>query len=77
VKALGIPGIEIRDSQYRYYPFESLAAQLLGFVGKTDEKPDPVGLYGLEKLDDIKLASGEDVRLTIDRNLQAEAEQTL
>lgn len=77
VKALNFAGIEIRDSQYRYYPFESLAAQLLGFVGKTENNPEPVGLYGLEKMDEAKLAAGEDVQLTIDRTLQAEAEQTL
>lgn len=77
VNALGIAGVEVRDAQYRYYPFESLASQLLGFVGKTENKVEPVGLYGLEKLDEEKLASGEDVQLTIDRNLQAEAEQTL
>ncbi|MEI6479271.1 MAG: penicillin-binding protein 2 [bacterium] len=77
IKALNIKGIDFRDTQYRYYPFESLAAQLLGFVGKTENNPEAVGLYGIEKLDDTKLTLGEDIQLTIDRNLQAESERIL
>lgn len=77
VSALHIDGVEVSDSQYRYYPFESLASQLLGFVGKTDKNPEPTGLYGIEKFDNDTLAAGNDVQLTIDRNLQAESEQTL
>jgi len=37
----------------------------------------PAGLYGIEKLRNEELAAGDDVHLTIDRNLQAEAEQKL
>lgn len=77
VKALNIDGVEIRDTQYRYYPFQMLGAQVLGFVGKTDESPDPIGLYGVEKKFNAELAEGNDVQLTLDRNIQAEAEATL
>ncbi len=72
-----IAGVEVVDAQYRYYPFESLASQLVGFVGKTEKQVDPVGLYGIEKLDNESLQRGDDVYFTIDRNLQAEAEQVL
>lgn len=73
----GIAGVEVVEAQYRYYPFGALASQVIGFVGKTDKQVDPVGLYGIEKLNDEALARGEDRAFTIDRNLQAECEQVL
>ncbi|MFH1193164.1 MAG: penicillin-binding protein 2 [Candidatus Jorgensenbacteria bacterium] len=72
-----IVGVYVGDKQHRFYPFERLAAQLLGFVGVNADIATPTGLYGIEKLRDDELAAGGDVHLTIDRNLQAEAEQKL
>lgn len=72
-----IIGIYTDQKQSRFYPFNELASQMVGFVGMTNESDTAKGLYGVEKLDDEKLASGSDVRLTIDRNLQAESEAVL
>ena len=48
VEALKIPGVEIAKERWRYYPFESIAARDLGFVGYNNENK-LVGRYGLEK----------------------------
>ena len=77
VRELNLPSVYTDTKQFRSYPFERLAANLLGFVGKNSESPDPAGIYGLEKLKNETLASGGEVHLTIDRNLQAEAEAAL
>ncbi|WP_027480773.1 peptidoglycan D,D-transpeptidase FtsI family protein [Deinococcus pimensis] len=55
----------------RVYPQGTLAGQLLGMMG-TDR-----GLEGLEGAFDDRLASGEDVTLTIDPRFQAVAESVL
>ena len=72
-----LEGVHIDTKQYRAYPFEYLASQLIGFVGYTDARSDPVGLYGIEKLHDDFLTEGGSVKLTIDRNIQAHAEEVL
>ena len=54
-----------------------MAASLLGFVGINEEHNEPTGLYGEELFYNNKLKSGDNVYLTIDRNLQTEAEETL
>jgi len=46
VKALNFPGIESLPESWRYYPFDSLAAHLIGFVGYNQEQRQ--GQYGLE-----------------------------
>ena len=48
VRALALPGVMLVQDQWRFYPGESLAAQLIGYVGYNggDTK---TGLYGLEK----------------------------
>ncbi len=70
-------GVHIDAKQYRFYPFQSLSSQLLGFVGFTDLQNEPVGLYGMEKMHNDELSEGESIYLTIDRNIQAHAEQLL
>jgi len=70
-------GIHIDSKQYRFYPFGELGSQLLGFYGINDSFPNPVGLYGAEKQFNTRLEKGEDVRLTIDRNIQARAEELI
>ncbi|MDO8470287.1 MAG: penicillin-binding protein 2 [bacterium] len=77
VAALALKGIYIKKKQYRSYPFEALAAPLIGFVGVNREHSEPAGIYGLEKLYNASLARGEDFMTTIDRNLQAAAELSL
>jgi cell division protein FtsI (penicillin-binding protein 3) len=100
VAALKLPGIGMKDLDYRTYPEGSLAAQVLGFVNA-----DGAGQYGVEgylndQLDGtpgqlaaktdthgIPIATADNVVkppvdgtsfvLTIDRNIQAMAEQEL
>ena len=77
VNNLAFPGIHVSEKQYRFYPFEKLASGLLGFAGINKNVEKPTGLYGVEKFHDETLAEGKDVKLTVDRNLQAQSEQIL
>lgn len=92
VKNANIPGIHIGVRKGRLYPFGELAAQVLGFVGPSDRDSDLKGRYGIEAQFEDELAGvpgsaegdnasdatpGEDVALTIDRNIQARAEELL
>lgn len=77
VKTLNIKGVYVGEKQHRFYPFENIAAHLLGFVGLNASVDKPTGLYGAELYFNDRLSKGENVYLTIDRILQAEAEQTL
>lgn len=43
IKALGLEGVYLRTEEYRYYPEDSLSAQVLGFVNR-----DMSGQYGVE-----------------------------
>ncbi len=78
VNSLELKGIYINEQKSRFYPFNNLAAQLLGYVGPNDEG-GVVGKYGLELFYNDKLADSpaEDLVLTIDRNIQTEAEEIL
>ncbi|MBI5079302.1 penicillin-binding protein 2 [Candidatus Wolfebacteria bacterium] len=90
IKNLNLKGVYVDYRPFRFYPFEKLASHLLGFVTATDE--EMVGRYGvesafnkilagesgrLENNDLIKPKNGENIILTIDRNIQAEAEEIL
>ncbi len=77
VQGTHIEGLYTDTKQYRFYPFEELGSQVLGFVGLNETHSVPTGLYGMEKMNDTTLAKGNDIALTIDRNLQAQAEQLL
>ena len=77
VKKAKIQGIYTGFAQDRSYPLECLASQVLGFVGINKDSSDPIGLYGTEKFFDYKLSLGDDVYLSIDRNLQIESERVL
>ena len=74
---MGLEGIYFDKKQYRFYPFGELASHLTGFVGVNTDYDEPVGLYGIEKLHNGDLADGDSVNLTVDINLQSQAEQTL
>lgn len=90
INSLNLKGIYTDSHLLRFYPFEDLAAHLLGFVGSTSETKK--GVYGLELYFDETLAgkageikgdkiieakAGSDLILTIDRNIQSEAEEIL
>ncbi len=92
VKESAIRGIYVESEQFRFYPFETLAAHVLGFVAPTDKDDVVQGRYGIELGYDLRLRGrtgqsdgdnivepedGDDVTLTIDRNIQAQAEELL
>lgn len=87
-----LAGIYIRSEEHRFYPFGSLASQVLGFVGENDQDELLKGRYGIESRFESLLAgkpgsingdkvkepvNGQDLVLTIDRNIQATAEKIL
>ncbi len=91
IKDSELKGIYIAEENYRYYPFGSLGAHILGFVGFGDDGKE-IGRYGIEKFYESLLAGtygslrgdqiekstpGTDVYLTIDRNIQSRAEEIL
>ncbi len=91
VEEANLKGIYVAEENYRYYPFETLAAHLLGFVGFGEDGKE-IGRYGIEKFYEASLAgkpgflkgdqieksiSGVDIYLTIDRNIQSRAEEIL
>ena len=90
IKKLNLKGIYIGSHLLRFYPFEDLASHLLGFVSPASETKK--GRYGVElyfdetlsgKAGEIKDAKiiesepGNNLTLTIDRNIQAQAEEIL
>jgi len=77
VLKLNLKGVYVEDKQYRAYPYNNLAAQLIGFVGINENYDEPVGLYGVEKKHNGKLSEGGGVNLTIDINLQSKSEEIL
>ncbi len=72
----GLDGIYIDDQEARFYPFANLASQVLGFVGPSSQDDELRGRYGSEMYFNKELA-GEDIILTIDRNIQSRAEEIL
>jgi cell division protein FtsI/penicillin-binding protein 2 len=77
VQNLDLKGIYEDTKQYRFYPYENIGAQALGFVGLNKDTSEPKGLYGIEKYYDEPLAGGRDIRLTVDRVLQTQAEEII
>ena len=55
LESLSIPGIGFDPQRERFYPEASLAAHLIGFVGK-DEKGEQIGYFGVEGYYDRDLA---------------------
>ncbi len=49
IRALGLPGVQLYREQWRYYPGNTLAAHVLGFVGYSDETNGLAGRTGLER----------------------------
>ncbi len=92
VQNLNLPGVYIDSREARYYPYEKLAAHVIGFVGPSGEDDEVKGRYGIESLfnddlngesgvsqDNVLLPgkSGEDIVLNIDRNIQSKVEEVL
>jgi cell division protein FtsI/penicillin-binding protein 2 len=77
IKELNLTGINLGKESGRYYPQETLASQLVGFLDAEKK-----GRYGLEGYyDDIlrgkRDAPGQDLSLTIDYSIQFVAEKLL
>ncbi len=86
-----IKGVYVNEEEGRFYPLHTLAAHVVGFVG-FDEEDRMSGRYGIEFMDDLRLRGfsgkrndaglvrathGEDIKLTIDRNIEEKAEEIL
>ncbi len=65
-------GIYMSKEMGRYYPQETLASQITGFLNAQN-----FGQYGLEGYYEDNLAKGNDLNLTIDYNIQFTAEKML
>ncbi len=92
VKKLQIKGIYIDQKNFRFYPFQDVGAQVLGFVSPGSEDGVISGRYGIEFYSNERLAGkngelkdnkvidpeqGRDVFLTIDSTVQSRAESSL
>lgn len=55
INDLKLPGLIIEKEKWRYYPGDSLASRLIGFVGYDNTGTNLVGRYGLEKYYDENL----------------------
>lgn len=92
IKELEIKGIYTDEESSRFYPFNSLMSQVLGFVAPNEENDGYVGRYGLESFYENSLSGkdgkasgnevvgpeqGEDLVLTIDPNIQIESQKIL
>ncbi len=87
-----IPGVYVDVASSRFYPLATVAAQVLGFVGLSADTIADTGKYGIEEFYDESLSGtagssepgslasplpGDDITLTIDPNIQIEAERIL
>lgn len=72
LKNLNLEGVSLGAARERYYPQGDFAAQILGFMGAEGS-----GQYGLEEYFNEALYEGSDLVLTIDYNVQFEAEKLL
>ncbi len=85
IAALGIKGVVTDYEPERLYPLGTVAAQVLGYVGPSASSNAQVGHYGVEGYYNNLLqgtatngaTGGTDLALTIDPNIQIEAEKVL
>ncbi|MDP3947128.1 MAG: penicillin-binding protein 2 [bacterium] len=92
VRALDLAGVYVDAESGRFYPLGSLVSHLVGFSNFDDKEERVVGRYGVELFYNGQLAgnpgqatgdkvipytTGEDVLLTIDRNIQSRADEIL
>lgn len=63
IQELKLNGVKMYRNQWRFYPGNSLAARIIGFVGFTDKSDIELhGKYGLERYYDSLLMRKRDVR---------------
>ncbi|MCR4275746.1 MAG: penicillin-binding protein 2 [Candidatus Wolfebacteria bacterium] len=88
VSSLNLKGVYLKKQFLRYYPFDNFASHVVGFVSpandndKNKDTLTEVGRYGIEAGFNAVLAGketkeGDDLVLTIDRSIQAQAEEIL
>jgi cell division protein FtsI (penicillin-binding protein 3) len=85
VSNLNLKGIYADTESERFYPLDSVASQALGFVGPSASGTGSRGHYGVEQFYDGILSgvatssgrTGTDLELTIDPNIQIQAEKIL
>ena len=88
VESLSLKGIYDSFKPTRFYPLGGLAAHTIGFVSPDSEGVGESGRYGVEKFYDASLkgasssegatpSQGEDLYLTLEPNVQKEAEKIL
>ena len=84
VEALNIPGVYTQFEPERFYPLSTVASQVLGYVGPNPSGAGESGHYGLEGYYNSLLEGasstsgvGQDLTVTIDPNIQIEAEKIL
>jgi len=85
-------GVYVDSQPFRYYTLGKSAGHLLGFVGPSADAPGDKGRYGVEEFYDRQLTGeagvledgkisfprpGEDLDLTVDPNVQAQAQTML
>ncbi len=75
IREAAIRGVYIDEIERRLYPFGILAAHVLGYVG-DGEDGEQIGRYGIEAAFNEELQS-DALTVTIDRNIQAHAEEIL
>lgn len=87
----GSTGVYTDTEGTRFYPLGNMGSHIIGYSSKADD-PIGNGRYGLERYHDdilrgtpgstegdklVRPESGEDIYLTIDRNIQSQAEKIL
>ena len=79
IKNFGLKGIFIEKKKKRKYPFNSLAAHVIGFVSKNDKSKIYEGQYGIENSFDQDLRGGKNgsIDLTIEPVVQEELESVI
>ena len=77
VRDARLAGVYVDSAPFRFYPFGTLASQVIGYVGLNDSDSGQSGKYGTEKGYEDILHAGRDVHLTIDRTIQAQVEAIL
>ena len=92
VRVLDLAGVYVDAESGRFYPLGPLVSHVIGFSNFDDEEARVVGRYGAELAYNARLAGtpgsvsgdalvpyvqGEDVVLTIDRNIQSRAGEIL
>lgn len=90
IKNANLPGVRTGLKPARFYPLGELGSQVIGFVSANDSKDNlPIGQYGAERFHNEQLFGkkgtltggiekkgepGENISLTIDRNIQEQAQ---